>query len=33
LAKITSLLADAFAMMKMAQVAEPTTDRDEQIHA
>ena len=33
LAKISSLLADAFAMMKTAQVAEPITDRDEQIHA
>jgi flagellar biosynthesis protein FlhF len=33
LAKITSLLTDAFAMMKRAQVAEPITSRDEQIHA
>ena len=32
-AKISSLLADAFAMMKRAQVVEPTTSREYQIHA
>lgn len=33
MAKIASLLADAFAMMKTAEVAESTTNRDVQIHA
>jgi len=33
LAKIASLLADAFAMMKRVQVVEPTTSREYQIHA